>query len=119
MTWQTALMRRKWPEQKFVVSMAGDDIVCRWPNGEEQTISVSRLACVHVETNDSGPWGADVWFSLREFEDRELSFPLGALGERRVIDYLERLPGFEMKGMNSTKRARFLCWLAPSAEDRA
>lgn len=106
-------MRRKWSEQQFAVSVAGDDIICLWPNGEEQRISVSRLMCVHVETNDGGPWGADVWFVLREFDDRELSFPLGAAGERQVIERLERLPGFEIKGMNSTVRARFLCWLAP------
>jgi hypothetical protein len=112
-------VRRKWPEQKFAVSIVGDDVVCRWPNGEEQTISVSRLACVHVETNDSGPGGADVWFVLRDLDDAELSFPLGAPGERPVIDRLERLPGFEMRGMNSTVRARFLCWKAHSREGRA
>ena len=116
-------MRRKWPEQKFAVSLAGDDIVCRWPNGEEQTISVSRLASVHVETNDSGTGsglgGADVWFVLRDGDGVELSFPLGAPGEREVIERLEQLPGFEMKGMNSTARARFLCWLAPGAEGGA
>ena len=112
-------MRRKWPEQSFHVSLADDDIICRWPNGEEQRVSVARLASVHVETNDSGPSGGDVWFILRDVDDAKLSFPLGASGEQRVLERLEQLPGFEMKGMNSTVRARFLCWSARHGEGRA
>lgn len=110
-------MRRKWPEEKFNVFMNGDDVVCRWPNGEEQTISVPRLAYVYVETEKSGPEGAHVWFILRDVDGVELSFPLGASGERSAIDRLERLPGFKMDGMDSTERARFLCWAAPRREE--
>lgn len=112
-------MRRKWPEEKFSVFMNGDDVVCRWPNGEEQTASLARLAYVYVETEKSNSEGAHVWFILRDVDGSELSFPLGAQGERPVINRLEQLPGFKMDGMDSTERARFLCWAAPGREGRA
>ena len=113
-------MRRKQPEARFAVSVIGDDVCCRWPNGESQTVSLPQLLDVHVETNDSGPWGMDVWFVLREKEsERECAFPLGATGEDVVIERLKQLPGFQIAGMNSTANARFLCWRRDAIEDQA
>jgi hypothetical protein len=103
-------MSRKQPEESYVVSVAGDEVRCTRPNGSVQAVSLQRLRDVHVETNDSGPWGVDVWFVLRDDLDQQCAFPLGATGEGVVLDRLHQLPGFQLDGMNSTANARFLCW---------
>jgi hypothetical protein len=108
-------MSRPPPEAAFSVWLRDDAIRCRWPNGEEQAISFADLRAVYVETNDSGPWGMDVWFVL-EAEKPQCWFPLGATGESEVLARLNQLPGFELQGMNSTANARFLCWTAKQHE---
>ncbi len=51
----------KYPEARFTVEVTADDeIVCRAPKQAEQRIKMADLAAVYIETNDSGPWGADV-----------------------------------------------------------
>lgn len=103
-------MHRKQPEESFVVSISGDLVSRNWPDGCVQTVNLTGLRDVHVETNDSGPWGIDVWFVLRDDLDQQCAFPLGATGEAAVLERLRQLPGFELSGMNSTANARFLCW---------
>lgn len=103
-------MTRKRPEQHFNVTVEGDEIRCRWPSGETQSVALSRLRDVHIETNDSGPWGMDVWWILTEDSGRECAFPQMAPGEAVALDRLRELPGFQVNGMNSTANARFLCW---------
>ena len=68
-----------------------------------------------LETNDSGPWGADVWWLLNDNNGQtKVAFPQGSSGEQAVLARLERLSGFEIKGMNSMVNARFKCWLSSS-----
>jgi hypothetical protein len=100
------------PEASFVVEVTADDeVVCRAPKQPEQRIKMSDLGAVYVETNDSGPWGADVWWVLNDRNgETKLAFPQLATGEDGVLARLQLLPGFEVKGMNSTANARFLCW---------
>ena len=104
----------KHPEEQFVVEVTpADEIVCRVPGQPEQRISMSDLKAVYVETNDSGPWGADVWWVLSDAKsETKVAFPQLATGENRVLARLRLLPGFEVKGMNSAENARFLCWAA-------
>ena len=103
-------MRRMQPEQSYVVGIFADEVRCSWPDGSVQIVNLQRLRDVHVETNDSGPWGLDVWFVLRDELDQQCAYPLGATGEAAVLDRLLALPGFQLQGMNSTANARFLCW---------
>jgi hypothetical protein len=46
------------------------------------------MAGVAFETNDTGPWGADVWWLLFG-SDEQLAgvFPQGATGESSALDY--------------------------------
>ncbi|HXI88257.1 MAG TPA: hypothetical protein VNH64_12415 [Parvularculaceae bacterium] len=72
---------------------------------------MSDVEAVYVETNDSGPWGADVWWLLSDHTGAiKVAFPQMATGEDGVIARLRRLPGFKIEGMNSTTNARFTCW---------
>jgi hypothetical protein len=100
------------PEARFVVEVTeADEIVCRAPDQPERRIKMSDLGAVYVETNDSGPRGADVWWLLNDREGQtKVVFPQMATGEAAALERLRHLPGFEVKGMNSVQNARFLCW---------
>jgi len=104
------------PEAQFIVEVTVDDeIVCKAPKQAEQRIKMADLAAVYVETNDSGPWGADVWWLLKDNSGQiKVMFPQLATGEEAALERLRRLPGFEMQGMNSSKNVRFMCWPAPA-----
>jgi hypothetical protein len=106
----------KHPEAQFFVEITPDDeIICRAPDQAEQRIRVTDLASVYVETNDSGPWGADVWWLLNDRIGRtRVAFPQLATGENVVLERLRQLPGFEVRGMNSGENARFMCWPTPA-----
>lgn len=72
------------------------------------------VGAVYVETNDSGPWGADVWWLIEDKTgDTKVAFPQMATGEQAALERLRLLPGFEVRGMNSTANARFMCWPTP------
>jgi hypothetical protein len=76
---------------------------------------MADLGAVQVETNDSGPWGADVWWLLEDKSgETKVSFPQLATGEEAALARLRLLPGFEIRGMNSGENARFVCWTNPT-----
>lgn len=102
----------KHPEAQFVVEVTADDeIVCQAPEQPEQRIRMADVAAVYVETNDSGPWGADVWWLLNDGKGQtRVAFPQLATGEDAALKRLRQLPGFEVRGMNSTGNWRFMCW---------
>jgi hypothetical protein len=113
-TWLTSL-RAKYSsrvpfERDVVVSTSDSGITAAYPTGTVQTIAWSSVSRIAVETNDSGPWGADVWWCL-EGPSSSCSFPQGATGEVAALGEIrERFPGFQVRGMNSTSNARFVCW---------
>jgi len=111
-----SIVGMKNPEAQFVVEVTTDDeIVCRAPKQSEQRIRMLDLASVYVETSDSGPWGADVWWLLNDDTGQtRVTFPQLATGEDSVLERLEQLPGFKVQGMNSVKNARFMCWPTPA-----
>lgn len=106
----------KHPEARFVVVVtAEDEIVCRAPKQAEQRIGMADLGSVCVETNHSGPWGADVWWLLNDKDGQtKVAFPQLATGENAVLERLKQLPGFEVRGMNSGNNAEFICWRTPA-----
>ena len=69
---------------------------------------------VAIETNDSGPWGADVWWLL-EGSNNRVSYPQGATGDSEMLEHFPiRFPGFSdatvIQAMGCTSNARFVCW---------
>jgi hypothetical protein len=87
--------------------------------GTEMAISFKDLARVAIETNDSGPWGADVIWLLFDREGKPgLVFPQGATGEKATVDRLMALPNFDadqmIKAMGSTSNALFVVWEKPA-----
>lgn len=110
--------KRVQPEAKFVLSFDGSVISLNDPNGKNFRIAVSDLQTVMVETNDTGPWGMDVWWVLLDSQGRpDVIYPQGATGEAQVMDFLMALPGFNqaemINAMGSAENAAFPVWQKP------
>ena len=102
-------------ETEHIVAFDGERIGVTDPEGEETTLALAELNGVMIETNDSGPFGADVWWLLFGADDRvAVAFPQGASGEQPAIDWLTGLPGFDhdamTMAMGSTANAVFPVW---------
>jgi hypothetical protein len=86
------------------------------PQGRVEHLPWSRLAAVEVHTNDSGPWGTDVWFVLHG-DGAGLAIPHGATGDSELVEHLQRLPDFDhtalLEAMVSTENRVFRCWTRP------
>lgn len=97
-------------ERDVMVSVSDTGVTAEYPTGAVLTIKWSSIERIIVETNDSGPWGVDLWWIV-EGPTETCSFPLGATGEEAAIFELKRrFEGFEVRGMNSTSNARFVRW---------
>ena len=88
--------------------------------GQVRSIAREDLSGVAIETNDRGPWGADVWWLLFDGNDQlACTFPQGATGEDAAIDYISALPSFDhsemIKAMTSTDNAVFAVWRRPAS----
>ncbi len=103
------------PEGQWVVDVGPERIQVTDAAGGTTALAKAKLAAVAIETNDSGPWGADVWWLLFDANDQlACAFPQGATGEDAVIDYLVALPEFDHEqmtnAMRSTANAIFPVW---------
>lgn len=101
-------------EQQVIVRLSEQGISATYPNGTTQSIDWPDVRRVAIETNDSGPWGADVWW-LVEGEHTRCAYPQGATGDPEALaEYPRRFPGFShtkvIEAMGSTSNARFVCW---------
>lgn len=101
------------PEALWVVAVEEDCLTSTDPKGERMIAPLPQLSAVAIETNDNGPWGIDPWWLLFGPGGALIcAFPGGASGERHVIDWLAKLPGFDMgksgNAMASTTNATFL-----------
>ncbi len=103
------------PEGKWIVVLDDHRISVSDDSGRIKSVGKSDLSGVAIETNDIGPWGADVWWILFDGNDQlACAFPQGATGESAAIDWLSALPSFNhgemIKAMGSTDNAVFAVW---------
>src|SRR5688572_5617872 len=100
-------------ERAVVVRFDDAGIAATYPDGRVEAIAWDDVDIVAVETNDSGPWGADVWWLL-EGADQRCAYPQGATGDDEALaEFSRRLPGWSdtmIRGMSCTSNARFVCW---------
>lgn len=101
-------------EREVIVRFDEHSVSASYPNGETQRIRWEEVGRVAIETNDSGPWGADVWWIL-EGENHRVVYPQGATGDLEMLaEYEKRLLRFDdeavIKAMGCTSNARFVCW---------
>ena len=98
------------PENKFIVEVTTEIFSVADPDGVQASINLNEITSVIVETNDTGPCGMDVWFIIASQDGKSCAYPMGATNDLLALDYYATLPGFELKGMNSTENAQFVCW---------
>lgn len=104
-----------YPECLFTVTVSETDIVIRRPDGQSESLPLVELSKVTIVTNDSGPWGADVWWVMEGATGKSsCAFPQGATGESKALEYVQGLPAFNneafIQAMGSTSNSRFVCW---------
>jgi hypothetical protein len=101
-------------ERQVIVRFNEEGISAAYPDGTSQAIAWSAVERPAIETNDSGPWGADVWWLL-EGEGTRCAYPQGATGDPEALaEYPKRFSGFSdtkvIEAMGCTSNARFVCW---------
>lgn len=103
------------PESTVIVEVTQSGIVVHRPEGTVEAMDFADLGAVIIETNDTGPWGIDVWWIL---VGKDLKggciYPGGATGEMEALHALQNLPGFDNEAVihaaSSCENSRFLCW---------
>ena len=85
-----------------------------YPDTTVQSISWDAIKRITVETNNTGPWGWDVWW-LIEGDNASCIYPAGATGDIDALKAMEaRFPTFDdkvvIRAMGCTSNARFICW---------
>lgn len=107
------------PLAKWSVRFEGDEIATS--DGLETThrLSIRELRKVVVQTDDSGPWGADVlYFLFTEDPQPAGVFPIEAQGCQEFVNWLSTLRGYRdrelARAMASTDVARFIVYEAES-----
>ncbi|WP_294330021.1 hypothetical protein [uncultured Sphingomonas sp.] len=113
--WFRKRAARPQPETRWIVALALEHVAITDAHGGVRRLALTDLRGVTIETNDSGPWGTDVWWLLFGADDRlACAFPQGATGEAALLDYLCALPGFDFaamgRAMGSTDNAVFPVW---------
>jgi hypothetical protein len=103
------------PEERWLVAVDGDRISVRDDAGQTASVIKEELSGVAIETNDSGPWGADVWWLLFDGDGQlACAYPQGATGEETALKYLSALPSFDhgemIRAMTSTDNEAFVVW---------
>lgn len=77
-------------------------------------IQLEDITAIVIETNDKGPAKDDVWWILYGKEEEPFRFPMGIVGEDKVVDRLLKFPQFNFAAMTdamtSTKNALFTLW---------
>jgi hypothetical protein len=107
--------KRIMPERRWHVECEGEVLRATDDKLGVKQLAKLDLTGVIIETNDSGPWGADVWWLLFGADDRvAVAYPQGATGEDAMLAYLMSLPGFDnekmTEAMRSTDNAVFPVW---------
>jgi len=104
------------PESLFEIEMNDSEVSCHRPDGTIESVRWDDLQKVSVLTTSDGPLVADVFWLLHG-EQGGCAIPQGATGDSELLEWLQRLPGFDNKtfidAMGSTEEAMFTCWEKP------
>ncbi len=108
------------PESLWSVAVNEAAIQVTDPDGLTCVAPFADLHVVLIETNDSGPWGADFWWILDGSSGVMAHWPEGATGEQAALNVLQALPGFDhdklTQAIRSTSNASFIVWKRPRTD---
>lgn len=105
------------PESSYVAHFTDDAVGCRLPDGQIQRVQWNNLQSVVVRTTSDGPALPDVFWILSGSDSRCI-IPQGATGDKALLEYLLKLPGFDsaafIAAMGSASDQEFVCWRRPA-----
>lgn len=84
-----------YPECLYRISITDDEIQIAHPDGNTSRMQLRALTKVVVETNDTGPLGADVWWHWYGDAQAVCSYPQGATGEDKALAFVQTLDDFD------------------------
>ena len=97
-----------WKVEISKISMSSIDYELK-----EKTIELNKISQIVIETNDSGPWGTDLWWKISG-GNILLTVPEGATGEPEMLEVFQSFSKFNneefIKAMSSTDNAEFVVW---------
>jgi hypothetical protein len=106
--------RTELAERAHIVSIHDGIITHQRPDGVSESVRFDSLRAVIVETNDLGPFTADVFWILAGEGTSGCYIPQGATGDAQLLELLQTLPGFDneqfIASMGSTSCQKFLIW---------
>lgn len=101
------------PESKWIVVFDDNEICSTDYEKNQLSMKWNEIREIIIITNDSGPWGTDLWWKVIS-QDKLLLIPNGATGENEIMKRFQRLPDFNnesmISAMQSTRNAEFLVW---------
>ena len=103
------------PEAEYQVEITDELVRLTNPDGSTEELAWDELTGFDVETNELGPLAPDVFWVLHgESEGRGCIIPMGATGDKELLQRLEKLPGFDeeqfRESIFSTSQASFKIW---------
>lgn len=99
----------------WTVALDGARVTTTDHQGTIASMALSALTAIAIETRDTGPFAADLWWLLFGPDlTVAIAFPHDADGVDAVVDDLMSLPGFDYEAMiaamGSTDNASFPLW---------
>jgi len=102
-------------ERQVLINFNDEGIRVIYPDGTLHEMLWKNVLTIAIETNDSGPSGADLWWVMEGTNER-CAFPQGATGETEVVEeaFFRFFPGFKYETMAAAMvcidNQRFICW---------
>jgi hypothetical protein len=101
------------PEAAWHIGFDDEKIWRTMPSAERSEIKWREVKGIFIETNDSGPFGSDVWWFVAG-DEYTIQFPMGATGEKEMMSRFQQLPNFDnealIDAMCSVHNNTFLLW---------
>jgi len=102
-----------YPESKWVVDIKNEELISINYQKEVMKFPINSIKKIVIETNDSGPWGTDLWWKVFSIQEEPMIIPNGATGESEMIEKFEKIEGFSndalAKAMSCVLNAEFIC----------
>jgi len=85
-------------EEDWVVGIRNGILSVISPTQKSVEIRFEKIKGIAIETNDSGPFGADIIWHVSDGKIT-IRFPMGARGEKEVVEELMKIDGFNYQEM--------------------
>lgn len=85
-------------EEDWIVGIRNGILSVISPTQKSAEIRFEEIKGIAIETNDSGPFGADVIWHVSDGKIT-IHFPMGARGEKEVVEELMKIDSFNYQEM--------------------